>query len=119
LLEPHLLLHKFKELNPKWVLLSTQLATPQGHPSALHYKLKDETTVTLGGKSYKGRLFPDKRGTNVEYRTGVDQRDSFWFYEVELQRLVTELGFKPKTWHVQDLGEKGLILGAVLVCSET
>ncbi|MDX1479930.1 MAG: hypothetical protein R3301_19610, partial [Saprospiraceae bacterium] len=116
--DPHLLLDKIRASNPHRLFLTTQLATPHDHPSSAFRQLAEEAEVTVNGKWYRGRLFPDERTSPHEYKTGVDQRASFWFYPDALRQLVADLGFREDIWSVMDLGERGCVAYSILVNKE-
>lgn len=114
LAQPQRLIETLYKLRPITVAINTQLATPDNHPGTSRWRLGADTHVTLAGRTYRGRPYPEQR-VEDDYHSGlVDGRHSFWFFPEELTRLAVDVGFTVESTHIEDRGDDGL-LGAFLL----
>lgn len=107
--QPARLLEKVRAAKPAHFFLSTQLAVNPPHPAFKRYRLAEIAEVSCATGRYFGRRCPDRRGGPTDYRSGLHEGASFWFFPGDLRRLLDDLGFDIVQWSVADLGARGMV----------
>lgn len=107
--QPHKLLLKMRDLKPRYIFISTQVAVDPPHSAFDHYGLGETAEIPLGDEVYRGRWWSDSRKNDQDYFCGLDGRPSFWFYPAELRRLLQDLGLVVLSWDLVDQNELGQI----------
>lgn len=112
--EPHLLLHKLRNLSPQLLFLATQAAVDPPHPAFTRYRMGEKASFEFEDDIYHGRWYPEARNEPLDYASALNENPSFWFYPEELRRLIEKFGFTVEEWYVPDVGESGRLVGTVL-----
>ncbi len=104
--EPHIFLRKIRALKPRLIFMGTQLAVDPPHPATERWQLGDIGHLEVDEQTYSGRWYPDYRSEPSNYRAGLDEQPSFWFYPDDLLQLIKDR-FIVNDWLVEDRGEWG------------
>ncbi|HEV7684323.1 MAG TPA: methyltransferase domain-containing protein [Pyrinomonadaceae bacterium] len=112
--QPQKLLLKLRELKPRQVYISTQIAVEPAHPASAFHVLGGPAELSVEGETYRGRWWSDVQKDNRNFHCGLDGQPSFWFYPEELRRCLQDLGFEVVMWNLFDMGRLGVNAMTVL-----
>lgn len=107
--QPQKLLLKMRDLNPRYVYISTQVAVDASHSAFGFHVLGGLAELDTATGTYRGRWWSDVQKDNRNYHRGLDGQPSFWFYPEDLRRFVEDLGFKVVSWNIFDRGNLGSV----------